>query len=73
MKSFTGVRNVMSFLRFSMIFTFTQAQYELKSKSRLTISRLLTLFMQNNIIEELPFRVRRSKAYAFRALLNLMN
>ncbi len=60
------------FLFNAPVFTTTQIKQELKGISVLTISRLLTLFKEHKIIEELSFRVRRSKVYAFRGLLNLL-
>jgi len=44
----------------------------LGNKSGLTVSRLLKLFKEQKIVEELPFKLGRSKLYVFRALLNLL-
>jgi Fic family protein len=54
------------------VFTTAQIKLELGSKSTLTVQRLITLFKESNIIEELSFRVGRSKVYAFRDLINLL-
>lgn len=59
-------------LFYTPVFTTAQVKRGLGNKSQLTVQRLITLFKENNIIEELPFRVGRSKAYAFRNLVDLL-
>ena len=60
------------FLFNSPLFNTTQAKKALGNKSGLTVSRLLKLFKEQKIVEELPFKLGRSKLYVFRALLNLL-
>ena len=65
------------FLFNSPVFTIAQVKHEFKREfdntSTLTISRLLTLFKEKDIIEEFSFRVGRSKVYGFRGLLDLLS
>lgn len=61
------------FLFKAPVFTTAQVKQEFKGISILTVSRLITLFKENNIIEEFPFRAGRAKIYAFRGLLKLLS
>jgi hypothetical protein len=54
------------------VFTTAQVKRKLKG-STLTVSRLISLFKESNIIEEFPFRAGRAKIYAFRGLLKLLS
>lgn len=60
------------FLFNAPVFTTAQVKRKLKG-STLTVSRLISLFKESNIIEELPFRAGRAKIYAFRELLKLLS
>ena len=66
------------FLFSSPVFTNAQVKRTLEkistsTVSRLTVSRLISLFEESNILEEYSFRAGRSKIYGFRSLLNLLS
>ena len=56
----------------SPYFTIPQAQEKLQSNSRLTVRRLIKLFKEKGIIEDLDFKVGNAKIYFFRPLLDLL-
>ena len=56
----------------SPYFTIPQAQGKLKINSRLTVGRLIKLFEEKKIIEDLNIRAGRLKIYLFRPLLDLL-
>ncbi|MDA0692601.1 MAG: Fic family protein [Nitrospinae bacterium] len=53
-------------------FTLPQAQKKLQSNSRLTVDRLIRLFEEKGIIQDLNIRAGRSKIYLFKPLLDLL-
>ncbi len=61
------------FLFNAPVFTTAQVKRKLQGISTLTVSRLIALFKESNIIDEFPFRAGRAKIYAFRGLLRLLS
>lgn len=64
--------NFLDFIFTSPTFITSMAKQTLEAKSNLTISRLINLFKEKEIIKEYPFRIGRSKVYYFSNLIDIL-